>query len=165
MFSVLEMLIDSINNHKQRPESVGFIPIFQVTDSLLSQHLNFFSLCHLTCLSSLLLKSNLDFFLPQQLLSTFDFKPCESAHDFPWIFHPLVCYGAEMRHLHQTNKVLGKVSMTFSGCCHGFLLFSSFPVCDYQVTNDNSNNQFLIDYFHLWYLWVCFPPPQPFIYD
>lgn len=62
MFSVLEMLIDSIHNHEQRSESVEFIPVFQVTDSLLSQHLNFFSLCHLTHLSSLLLKSNLDFY-------------------------------------------------------------------------------------------------------
>lgn len=62
MFSVLEMLRDSIHNHEQRPERAVFILIFQVTDSLLSQHLNFFSLCHLTHPSSLFIKSNLDFF-------------------------------------------------------------------------------------------------------
>lgn len=54
---------------------------------------------------------------------------------------------------------LSRPSWPFPGYCPRHLSIFILPsACDYWVTNDNYNNQSLIDYSLLRHLWLCFQP-------
>ena len=89
-----------------------------------------------------------------------------SPLDFHWISHLLLCYGAEIRHLHSLTRCLSRPAWPFLAAANASCYFHfAQSVCNYWVTNDNTNNQFLIDYSLLRQLWLCFPPSQPSLYD